>query len=315
MREITKQSGSSLVEFAVVLPVVLLLAMGVLQTALAFHAKSNLNYALHEAARAGSADHAKIDAMMRAFERALVPYYGGGRTTAELATKLLDVRADLAKDAARIEILSPTSRSFDDFFSPIAAARLGVSERVIPNAGIIDLDCPRDRRSCPADPHTNSSGQTLQDANLLALRVTYGIPRQKQVPLAGRLYTVALRMLGIGRDDPFVRQLVEAGRIPLVARTTLRMLSEPIEFGPVVYSGGADHGVRSPPPVARLPGCPFWNPVCLDRNSSPNPDHQGGSGDCMPGDPSCDPDCGTRLCCVPKPLNTPPKEGSYATKN
>jgi hypothetical protein len=285
--------------------------MGVLQTALAFHAKSNLNYALHEAARAGSADHAKIGAMMRAFERALVPYYGGGRTTAELAAKLLDVRADLARDAARIEILSPTSHSFDDFFSPMAAARLGVSARVIPNAGIVDLRCPRDRPSCPADPHTNSSSQSLQDANLLALRVTYGIPTQKQVPLAGRLYTAALRLLGIGRDDAFIRQLVEAGRIPLVARTTLRMLSEPIEFGPIMYSGGAGHGVTWPASIASLPGCPFWNPVCLDRNSPPAPDQRGGSGKCMPGDsscrppgcragdPSCDPDCGTRLCCVP----------------
>jgi hypothetical protein len=313
MRENTKQQGSSLVEFALLLPVLLLLAMGVLQTALAFHAKSNLNYAVHEAARAGSADHAKIDAMMRAFERALVPYYGGGRTTAELSAKLLDVRADLARDAARIEILSPTSHSFDDFFSPVAAARLGVSARVIPNAGIVDLRCPRDRPSCPADPHSNSSAQTLQDANLLALRVTYGIPIKKQVPLAGRLYTAALRLLGIGRDDAFIRQLVEAGRIPLVARTTLRMLSEPIEFGPV-YSAGAGRGATWPPPAAALPGCPFWNPVCLDRNVPPAGNHSGGSGMCLPGDSSCrppscrpgdascDPDCGTRLCCVPTSL-------------
>jgi TadE-like protein len=314
MHKNTQESGSSLVEFAVLLPVVLLLAMGVLQTALAFHAKSNLNYALHEAARAGSADHAKIDAMLRAFERALVPYYGGGQTTAELSAKLLDVHADLSRDAARIEILSPTSRSFDDFFSPVTAARLGVSARVIPNVDIVNLHCPRDRPSCPGDPHTNSSAQTLQDANLLALRVTYGIPMQKQVPLAGRLYTAALRLLGTGRDDAFVRQLIEAGRIPLVARTTLRMLSEPIEFGPVVYSGGPGHGVPWPPPTANLPGCPFWNPVCLDGNSPPGPDHSGGTGDCVPGDPSCrppgcragdpscDPDCGTRLCCVPARL-------------
>jgi TadE-like protein len=222
-----RQRGVSIVELTIVLPLAMLLMLGCIQMALVFYAKSNLNYALHEAARAGSADHARLQSMLGAFRRGLVPYYGGGRNTAELVARLAVVR---------LEILSPTSFSFDDFASPRAAARLGVSARVIPNAGIVNLRCPHDRPSCGWNPRSNRSGQTLQDANLLALRVTYGIPRQKQIPIVGRMYTSWLRIFG-GSEDAFVRQLVLEGRIPIIARTTMRMLSEPIEYGPGGTSG------------------------------------------------------------------------------
>jgi TadE-like protein len=228
-RAMPKQRGVSIVELTLVLPLALLLILACIQMALVFYAKSNLNYALHEAARAGISDHARLQSILAGFRRGLVPYYGGGNNTAELTARLVRVRLDLAFGGARLEVLSPTSYSFDDYASPHAAALLGVAARVIPNAGIVNLRCPRDRPSCAADPRTNRSGQTLQDANLLALRVTYGIPRQKQVPLVSQLYTSWLRVFG-GREDAFVRQLVLEGRIPIVARTTMRMLSEPIEY-------------------------------------------------------------------------------------
>ena len=44
----------------------------------------------------------------------------------------------------------------------------------------------------------------------------------KQVPLAGRFFTWALRMLDPDDDDAFRRGLVEASRIPMVSQVTLR---------------------------------------------------------------------------------------------
>lgn len=300
-RRALQQRGASLVEFILAVPVLLLIVLGTIQAALAFHAKNNLNYAVFQAARAGSVRHAVPEAMFDALARALVPYFGGGATTVELAQRLAAVKADLSQGSARLEILSPTSRSFDDYHSPELARRFGGGRRVIPNVNILNLQCPRDRPGCPFDPASNASGQTLQDANLLALRVTYGIPASKQVPLAGRLYTSSLKLLGIGRGDAFVDSLLEQGRIPVFARATVRMSSEPFESAAVQLSGvpggGSGDSGRPPGPGGPGPGGP-------GPGSGPDgpggPDTPGGfpfPPHCRAGDPACDPACGVRLCC------------------
>jgi len=296
------QRGASLVEFTVVLPVLLLIVLGIIQTALAFHAKSNLNYAVFQAARAGSVQHAVPATMFGALGRSLVPYFGGGTSTAELLQRLAAVNADLAQGSARLEILSPTARSFDDYYSPELAAKFGGGRRVIPNVNILGLRCPRDRPGCASDPASNASGQSLQDANLLTLRVTYGIPPSKQVPLAGRLYTTSLKLLGIGREDEFVADLLEQGRIPIVARATVRMSSEPFESPAVQLSGTAGAGSGA---GGGAPGGGGSGGGSEPGDGYPGTDPGQGGGDgatlpphCQPGDPHCDPDCGVRLCCV-----------------
>jgi hypothetical protein len=286
--------GATLVEFAIVVPLLLFIFLGIVQTALAFHAKSNLNYAAFEAVRTGGVEHARPSAMFAAFERALVPYYGGGASSAELAQRLTMVHADLARGSARLEILSPTSKSFDDFNSPELSSRFGGGVRVIPNTNIMMLQCPRDRPNCPGDPATNSSKQSLQDANLLAVRITYGIPPFKQVPLAGRFYVKALALAGLGENDEFVAGLLEEGRIPIVARAVLRMSSEPFELAAVSVSsnvagggasggGGAESGNGSGTGSGGVPGV---------------------GQHCEAGDPRCDPNCGVRLCCIGLKLPT-----------
>ena len=121
------------------------------------------------------------------------------------------------------------------------------------------LACPADRTSCNADPARNRSGQTLADANLLKLRVTWGLPPAKQVPLAGRFFTWALRTL-TPDDDAFRRGLVEAGRIPLVSQVTLRMQSDAIENTAMQARPDAAGSTRPPAPApepepAPAPGC------------------------------------------------------------
>lgn len=258
--------GATLAEFVVVAPTLLLVGLGVVQVGLNHHAKSNLNYAAMEAARAGSVSHAKVDAMRLAFAKGMVGYFGGGTDALGLARTLTEkVLPDLAPSTPlpmgplRIEIISPTPESFTDYGSPEVAKRLGVSSRALPNAGLDAITCPRDRSNCKSNPATNASGQTLADANLLKVRITYGVPPAKQVPFVGRFYTWALGQVAVADSDVFRRSLVSAGRIPIVVHTTVRMQSEAIENGAMVSSPGpGNQGNPTDPGVpvsADVPSC------------------------------------------------------------
>jgi TadE-like protein len=168
-----RQRGAGLVETIVVLPTLLLVIMCIWQAALVYRAKSALNYAALEAARAGSVENAASASIQTAFRKALIPYYGGGRTLGELATTVQRMMSDIddierSELLARIEILSPTQESFTDYQSPAArdalneaAARTArrngsstpprIAEQVLPNSALDQLTCPRE--------HERSSGQ------------------------------------------------------------------------------------------------------------------------------------------------------------
>lgn len=288
-----RQGGATLVEFLVVFPTLLMVLLGIAQYALVSHAKSNLNYATFEAARAGSVTHAKLSSIQAAFQKAMVGYYGGGTTNAQLVASLGKVVADmlpsgdLPTGAVRIEILSPTKESFADYHSPAAASKLGVTGRVIPNSNLNFLTCPADNPGCASNPASNQSGQTLADANLLKLRITYGIPTAKQVPLVGRFYTWAISKTNPMDADLFRRALVAAGRIPVVTHATVRMQSDAIENDQMVNNPGAgNNGTPSDPgtpPLFDLPGCSVMDPTCmsgeLDGDWFPGPGDPGGGGD------------------------------------
>ncbi|NLF53648.1 MAG: pilus assembly protein [Thauera phenolivorans] len=292
------QHGAGLVGFVVVAPTLLALTMAILQTGLAFHAKSSLNYAGFEAARAGSLAHADPTRIRLAFTRAMTAYYGGGRNAGELAAAARRAHDDLA-GAVRIEILSPSKESFDDFHSPAAAHRLGTAERVIPSAALAHRRCPPDRPGCAADPAHNRSAQTLADANLLKLRLTWGIPRAKQMPLAGRFFTWALRTLDADDRDAFRSRLLAAGRIPLVSHVTVRMQSDAIESGAIVprpVSGGGDTPIApgTPAPPEPLPPCGSLDPLCTEPKPPSPPIEepvQGGDAPTPPSDDSGDLPC------------------------
>lgn len=283
------QRGATLVEFVVVGPLVLFILLVLMQYALLFHARSQLNYATFEAARAGTVANARPAAIRAAFERAMTGYHGGGTTTAELAAAL--ARAGAEAPFTRIEVLSPTRESFDDYHSPALAARLGNPGRVIPNTHLAHLVCPIDRPGCRSDPAANVSGQTLQDANLLKLRITYGIPVGKQIPLAGPFMARAIAALDPADGDAFRAGLVASGRIPVVAHTVMRMQSPAIETGnpsaPGPGNGGTPIDPGPPPQGSGLPVCAVTDPACT---TAPRPLPESGQppGGC---DPLTDPGC------------------------
>ena len=268
-----RQRGASLVEATVVLPLLLFIVLAIMQAAMVFYAKSNVNYASFEAARAGSVNNASAASITSAFQKGLLPYYGGGSTVGELATTMSKVLLDANGAAVRVEILSPTQESFTDYNSPKLQAALKVGEPVIPNVGLDELSCPRDVPGCASDPKTNASGQTLLDANLLKLRITYGIPEKKQMPIVGRFYTWALSKMGVGATDVFQQALLAAGRIPIVTQTVVRMQSDAIKNSLMASSPGAgNNGTPTDPglpPIKPLPDCPISNPTCRGSDGPP----------------------------------------------
>lgn len=270
------QRGAGLVETVVVLPTLFMLVLSMWQAALGYQAKSIVNYATFEAARAGSVSNASVSSIRVAFQKAMLGYYGGGRNASELAASAARAAADLGSTALRVEVLSPTRESFDDFNSPALKAKYKTDEPVIPNVGLDELSCPRDMPNCKHDPTTNASGQTLLDANLLKLRITYGIPPAKQMPLVGRFYTWALDKLGAGAGDTFKQGLIEAGRIPIVSHVVVRMQSDAIRNIAMVSNPGpgnngtpSDPGPPATPP--KLPTCPYYDPGCTGGGNPPNP--------------------------------------------
>ena len=259
------ERGATLVELVIAGPLLLFILLVLMQYALLFHARSQLNYATFEAARAGTVANARLAAIRTAFERAMTGYHGGGTTTAELAAS----RAKALAEApfTRIEIVSPTRESFDDYHSPALAVRMGASGRVIPSTNLAHLDCPIDRPGCRNNPAANASGQTLHDANLLKLRITYGIPTKKQIPLAGPFMARALAVLDPADRDAFRAGLIADGRIPVVAHTVMRMQSPAIEAGNASNPGAGNAGKPvdpGPPPQGPgLPECPVTDPACM----------------------------------------------------
>lgn len=290
-----RERGATLVEFVIAGPLVLFILLVLMQYALLFNARSQLNYATFEAARAGTVANARPAIIRTAFDRAMTGYHGGGTTTAELAASR--ARALAEAPFTRIEILSPTKESFDDYHSPTLAARMGAPGRVIPSTNLAQLACPIDRPGCPSNPASNASGQTLQDANLLKLRITYGIPAQKQIPLAGPFMARALAALNPVEKDAFRAGLIAHGRIPVVAHTVMRMQSPAIEASNPSSPGPGNAGKpvdSGPPPQGPgLPACPVTDPACT-ATPTPAPEPAPLPDTC---DRLTDPGCGSPPSC------------------
>ncbi len=231
--------GATAIETLVALPVLLLVALGAVQFALLYHARHALNHALVEAARAGTMAHADPRAVREGLARGLVPWLYGAADLAEYALNLARAGSAVAEGEARgwivLEQVSPTSAAFDDWAEPARDVNGEVIAglREIPNDGLAHR-ASRDRPASgvggvrdPGEPIGVASGQTLADANLLRLRLDYGVPLS--VPVIGRVLAWALRTWH-GCSPATVRTLglVNLGRAGIADRGSslaCRMLS------------------------------------------------------------------------------------------
>lgn len=230
------QSGQSMVELLVILPVMLLLILATVQFALVYHAKITLNYAAYEAVRAGTLNGGKAtlgvsqyEAVKEGFARGLAPLYSYFEPDSDHrrslhAPALSQVEAfqqgrskvfaefDSRFDLVRIERLNPTRQAFVDH--------------------MMDGFIPHDNLMYRSKISGGSSQMSVQDANLLHLRFTYWYPLY--VPFINSLmFNTVICGKGLAGDSwsrwgghPACRS--DDPRIPLTATAVMRMQS-PIE--------------------------------------------------------------------------------------
>jgi hypothetical protein len=152
-------SGQAMVEFLILFPTLLLLILCAFQFALIYQAKQTLNYATFMAARQGALKNGRMTPIKDALASGMTPLFN-------IKPELLDteglLRARLiaAVEAfnplnTRVEILSPTAAAYN------AHKADSESGTEIPNDNLMYR------------PTTAKGAMSVQDANLLTIRVTY----------------------------------------------------------------------------------------------------------------------------------------------
>jgi hypothetical protein len=213
-----RQAGVTMVEFAIVSPLAVLFVFAIIQLGLTFTAKEVLEEAAFMAAREGSVQNARNDLMGNALTKALIPFYQD-TTDKNAVTRLgaawLAANGDVA--FMKIERLNPSDEAFEDFGLPDAD-----HSSIIPNDNL-------DFR-----PHTvkgPTSGLSIQDANALKIKVTYGY--KIKVPLMESViksimcgFDTGINAFGRGGPAPAGNDCTDfynQGRIPIVAYATVQM--------------------------------------------------------------------------------------------
>jgi len=248
--------GQSMVEFIIVTPVILLLLLGAFQFALIYQAKTALNYATFEAARFGAVSNARKTEMENAFARAMAAIHTHDNTPNDVICAREVIRKEIETGFVNIEVLNPTTELFDDLGIPVDG------DVVIPNDNL-------KYRNAVAP-----NGLTIQDANLLKIRVGYCYPLY--VPYINRVLGIMLTndpsatcpgCTGTLKDkDAFERRCLENGRFPINAQAIVRMQS-PAKLSAITSSSSP--GIAS---VSREPYYQCDNSVFAVKETSVPPD-------------------------------------------
>ena len=212
-----------MVETVVVLFSTLLLLLGTIQFGLIYNAKTTLNYAVFEAARAGALNYADLTAIQYGLARGLAPLYTSietGYAASDKVGKVKAARDKVFQEAVDgryvcIERVNPNSDAFDAHGIDGEVSHFE-DERLIPNDKLLY------RSALP------KSGVSIQEANLLKLRVTYCYPMY--VPI---IATTIKRLYGLKPDPrpigdtlettPFNEACLNDDRLPIVAQAVIRM--------------------------------------------------------------------------------------------
>lgn len=218
-------SGQSMVEFIIVTPVMFLLVFGAIQFALLYQAKTTLNYATFEAARAGALNNAHIGAMQNAFARAMAAMYMNIDDSPGVE------RTANARDFVRTEISGSDSTPAFAEFQIINPAESSFADHGIDVDGSCQI--PSDNLMYRAASVKSGSNQTIQDANLLKLRVVYCYPLD--VPFVNRMLTTILTELPdsacpycvgtYSSGTSIERTCLTNNRFPINAQAIVRMQS------------------------------------------------------------------------------------------
>jgi len=220
-----RQQGAAALETLIVLGTIGPVILGLVQMMLFYQARHIVNYATFEAARYGAVRHASVAAMKERFAVAVSPLYGGGVGSVNGARRNMAILAALARARADLlppenasvftgagfvlQRLHPTAACFEDFAVEVDGIRQ------IPNAHL------RFRSSGFRGPR---SGITLQDANLLKIKVVYGY--RLFVPVINRLIAGILMIADPAHGYYYAAR---PPRLPIVSTATVRMQSPAFE--------------------------------------------------------------------------------------
>jgi hypothetical protein len=155
--------GQSLTEFLVAMFGFGLLLLALLQAILLYRAKTTVDYAAMEAARAGALHGADRGEMQKGLARGLTPLYATATASPTIAgTAEAYLKAYPAVLAfSTIKVLSPTTASFDDF-------------KEAQYDGTMAL--PNDTLNFRPTRLGSRGGLSVQDANILKIQVTFTYP-------------------------------------------------------------------------------------------------------------------------------------------
>jgi hypothetical protein len=178
-----KQKGQTIVEYLIVLPCLLLLVLGVIQFLFIYQAKTSLNYAAFMGARQGALKNAAMFSIMDGVASGMTPYFmrgaiGGTPNSVDLSKARRIATIEIFNPSStKIEILNPTPAAMDAF------APLSEMLNEIPNDHLMYRVA-------------NGGGMSIQDANLLKIRVTYCV--RLVVPFVDRIiYGVTAGIQGV----------------------------------------------------------------------------------------------------------------------
>jgi TadE-like protein len=228
------QRGQSMVEFLVIYPALIFLLFGVIQWSLIYQARSTLNHAALLAARSGAIHNGKQSEMKKALAAGLTPLFATEASDAGyIAARAKSLTEISIANLASFEIVNPTSAAFTDFGTARLDGGGAPSDREIPNDTLT-------YRNTSAG---GASGISVQDANILHIRVTYCY--RLIVPVVGRMILAVSSALtpfdhslqANGMSDPFgigsgglpvdscTRPFVQGPRIRIQSEAVVRMQS------------------------------------------------------------------------------------------
>lgn len=217
-----RQRGQSMVEFCIVVPLFLFLCLLVLQLVLIYRAKSTLDYAALEAARAGAVSGVDHDQMHNGLARGLAPLWVSQTSTAHvLYVRQVTMLREKKAPYSQLKVLSPTPAMWNDFRERQYDGRLAL---------------PNDTLAF-RPTHIGNGGATVQDANILRIQVRYQFPLI--VPFVDRVLIGVSRLLNNGpdyrpTDAPFLwakDPVTGHYRLPLVSTAEVRLQSPVYDRG------------------------------------------------------------------------------------
>ena len=178
-----KQKGQTIIEYLIVLPCLLLLVLGVIQFLFIYQAKTSLNYAAFMGARQGALKNAAMFSIMDGVASGMTPYFmrtaiGATPNSADLSKARRIATIEIFNpNSTEIRILNPTPEAMDAFVP------LSEMMNEIPNDHLMYRVA-------------NGGGMSIQDANLLKIRVTYCV--KLVVPFVDRIiYGVTAGIEGV----------------------------------------------------------------------------------------------------------------------